>query len=205
MLAQVLVATLWFLRPRAALKTALLAVIVVAVLLGTLWIGGDKLATNIEAATTHFSGDNTRDGASRKDIWRATLKMFAAHPIAGVGFGGYWIGITAFHDASGTLTPQEAHNEYLEVLSSGGLIGLAIAVWFAVMLVRGVRANLTTDRSHVRAMRFGALLAMAGVVVHSLVDFGLHMMGNAVIFIVLIMLSTASLNKKLVDQGMQRQ
>ena len=205
MLAQVLVATLWFLRPRAAVRAALLAVIVAAVLLGTLWIGGDKLASNIESATTHFSGDNTRDGASRNDIWRATLKMFAAHPIAGVGFGGYWIGITAFHDASGTLTPQEAHNEYLEVLSSGGLIGLAIGVWFVVAVVRRVRASLANDRSHVPAMRFGALLAIAGVVVHSLVDFGLHMMSNAVIFIVLIMLSTASLNKKVIDPGVQRQ
>ncbi len=85
MLAQVLIATLWFLRPRAAVRSALLAGIVVAVLLGTLWVGGDRLATNIESATTHFAGDTTRDGASRKEIWRATLKMFAAHPIAGVG------------------------------------------------------------------------------------------------------------------------
>ena len=63
-------------------------------------------------------------GASRNEIWRATLKMFAAHPILGVGMGGYWIGITAYHDASGLMTPQEAHNDYLELLSSGGLIGL---------------------------------------------------------------------------------
>ena len=205
MLAQVLIATLWFVRPRAGVRVALLAGIVVAVLLGTLWVGGDKLASNIESATTDFSGDSTRDGASRNEIWRATLKMFAAHPIAGVGLGGYWIAITAFHDASGNLTPQEAHNEYLELLSSGGVIGLAIGVWFAVMLFRRIREVLQHDRSHIRAVRFGAILAMAGVVVHSLVDFGLHMMSNALIFMVLIAISTVSINKKVIDPSVQQQ
>ena len=205
MLTQVLTATLWFVRPRAGVRTALLAGIVVAVLLGTLWVGGDRLATNIESATTDFSGDSTRDGASRNEIWRATLKMFAANPIAGVGLGGYWIAITAFHDASGNLTPQEAHNEYLELLSSGGVIGLAIGVWFAVMVIRRIGLVLHHDRSHIRAVRFGGILAIAGVVVHSLVDFGLHMMSNALIFMVLIAIATVSINKKIIDPSVQHQ
>jgi O-antigen ligase len=205
MLTQVLIAVLWFVRPRVALRAAVLAGIVTAVLLGTLWVGGDKLATNIESATTDFSGDTTRDNASRNEIWRATLKMFAAHPIAGAGLGGYWIGITAFHDASGTLTPQEAHNEYLELLSSGGVIGLAIGVWFAVMVIRRVRTNLRSDHGPIRALRYGAILGTAGVVVHSLVDFGLHMMSNALIFIVLIAIATASTNKKVIDPRVQQQ
>jgi len=205
MLAQVLVAALWVLKPQGVLKAALVAVIVCGVLFGTLWVGGDKLATNIESAGTHFSGDTTRDGASRNEIWRATLKMFAAHPLAGVGFGGYWIGITAFHDASGSLTPQEAHNEYLEVLSSGGLIGLAIAVWFAVVVVWRMRAYLRHDHGQPRAIRVAAVLALIGVVVHSLVDFGLHLTSNALVFMVLIMLATASLHKKKIDPSVQQQ
>lgn len=204
MLTQVLIGVVWFIRPRGVLKPALLFVIVAAVLFGTLWVGGDKLATSIESANTHFTGDTTRDGASRNEIWRATLKMFAAHPIAGAGFGGYWIGITAFHDASGALTPQEAHNEYLEVLSSGGLIGLAIGVWFALMVVRRVLMNFRNDHGRVHAVRVSAVLGIAGVVVHSLIDFGLHLMSNALIFIVLIMLATASA-KKLIDPGVQQQ
>ena len=80
---------------------------------------------NFENATSEIES-TLRQGVSRNEIWRATLKMFAAHPIVGVGLGGYWIGITAYHDASGLMTPQEAHNDYLELLSSGGLIGFAI-------------------------------------------------------------------------------
>ena len=180
-------------RQATVLRAALLVVLVAGVLFGTLWLGGDRLASNFENATSELNAaeTNMRAGVSRNEIWRATLKMFAAHPITGVGLGGYWIGITAYHDASGLMTPQEAHNDYLELLSSGGLVGLAIGVWFAVMLIRAVLANLAVDTGYIRALRFGAILGITGVAAHSLVDFGLHIMVNAIVFVSLIMIATA--------------
>jgi O-antigen ligase len=217
MLIQVVVAALLLVNWRSSevsrrtrlvvLRTVLLVVLTSGVLFGTLWVGGDRLATNIEAASSDFIGDasSPRDGASRNEIWRATLKMFAAHPILGTGFGGYWIGITAYHDASGVLTPQEAHNDYLELLSSGGLIGLAIGVWFATSLIRTVRKNLLIDRGYIRAVRFGSVLGITGVAAHSLVDFGLHMTSNALVFVVLIMMATTKIDEKVIDRDRQRQ
>ena len=179
-------------RQATVLRAALMVVLVAGVLFGTLWLGGDRLASNFENATSELNAaeTNMRAGVSRNEIWRATLKMFAAHPITGVGLGGYWIGITEYHDASGLMTPQEAHNDYLELLSSGGLVGLAIGVWFALMLIRAVRANLAIDTGYIRALRFGAILGITGVAAHSLVDFGLHIMVNAIVFVSLIMIAT---------------
>jgi O-antigen ligase len=208
MLAQVCVAVLLLITvrdlsseyqlPRIAqsvvFRSVLLFVLIAGVLLGTFWVGGDRLATNFEAATNEL-GANTREGASRNEIWRATLKMFAAHPILGMGLGGYWIGITAYHEASGLMTPQEAHNDYLELLSSGGLIGFALGVWFAVAVVRAARQNLSSDIGYMRAVRFGAILGIAGIAAHSLVDFGLHILANAAVFLTLIMMATARSNE----------
>jgi len=203
MLAQVVVAVLLLMSSKgdyelpkiaqsAALRAVLLVVLVLGVLFGTFWVGGDRLATNFENATSEIASTST--GASRNEIWRATLKMFAAHPIVGVGLGAYWIGITAYHEASGLMTPQEAHNDYLELLSSGGLIGLALGIWFAVAVVRRIRQNLSTDIGYKRAVRLGAVLGITGVAAHSLVDFGLHIMTNAVVFIVLIMIATSRID-----------
>jgi O-antigen ligase len=175
-------------------KVILLVVLIGGVMIGTLWVGGDRLATNFEATTSEFTSNTTSEGASRNEIWRATLKMFAAHPILGVGLGGYWIGITAFHDASGLMTPQEAHNDYLELLSSGGVIGFALGAWFLVSVVRKARANLPGDAGYMRAARFGAILGIVGVAAHSLVDFGLHIMTNAVVLVMLIMIATTTLD-----------
>jgi O-antigen ligase len=210
MLAQVVVAVLLLISSRglasdyelpriaqsAPLRIILLVVLVVGILVGTFWVGGDRLATNFEAASSEVTSTATRGGASRNEIWRATLKMFGGHPILGVGLGAYWIGITEYHDASGLMTPQEAHNDYLELLSSGGLIGVALGVWFLVAVVRKVRQNLLFDTGYRRAVRLGAVLGITGVAAHSVVDFGLHIMTNAIVFIVLIMIATARINSR---------
>ena len=176
-------------RGLTAFRAGLLGVLVVGVLVGTFWVGGDRLASNFENASSELNAGDA--GVSRNEIWRATLKMFAAHPITGVGLGGYWIAITAYHDASGLMTPQEAHNDYLELLASGGLVGFAIGVWFVVMVVRAVRANLAINTGYTRALRLGAVLGIIGVAAHSLVDFGLHILVNAIIFLSLISIATS--------------
>jgi len=52
-------------------------------------------------------------------------------------YGGYWIAFPGQHDASGVFTPEEAqfrplaaHNEYLELLASGGLLGGGFSLAF---------------------------------------------------------------------------
>jgi O-antigen ligase len=206
MLTQVVVATMLLLRG-ARLKIVLAAVLVAGVFAGTLWLGGDRLANSLAPAGTELSNITTaRENASRNDIWRATLKLFTAHPLLGAGLGGYWIGITAYHDASGVLVPQEAHNDYLELLASGGVIGLAIGVWFAVTVIRLVKNNLWSSTGFVNALRLGAVIGIAGVAVHSLFDFGLHLLGNTVVFLTLIMMATAQIDSiKVVDRNLQRQ
>jgi O-antigen ligase len=208
LLAQVVIASLLLLRS-AIVRIALAAVLVAVVCAGTLWVGGDRLA-NTFAPIANEQPVNTptiaRDNASRNEIWRATMKLFVAHPLLGAGLGGYWIAITSYHDASGVLAPQEAHNDYLELLASGGVIGLAIGVWFAVSVIRLARINLWTSNGFIRALRLGAILGLAGVTVHSLFDFGLHLLGNAVVFLTLIMMATTQIDsRKVVDLNLQPQ
>jgi O-antigen ligase len=177
-----------------AMRATLLLVLICGVVFGTLWMGGDRLAEKIEASRQElsFETDASRQGASRNEIWRLTLRMFASHPVLGVGMGAYWVALPAFHDASGTTRPQEAHNDYLELLASGGLVGFAIALWFAVVVFRRTRKNLQSANSFRRAVCFGATIGIIGVAIHSLVDFGLHMMVNALVFTTLIVIATSN-------------
>jgi O-antigen ligase len=118
--------------------------------------------------------------------------MFVAHPMLGVGMGAYWVAVPGFHDAAGIMKPQEAHNDYLELLASGGLAGLAIGLWFAVVVFRRVRGNLKSVNLFRRAACFGATIGIVGVAVHSLLDFGLHMIANALLFTTLIVIATSN-------------
>jgi O-antigen ligase len=167
-----------------------------AVAIGIVWVGGGPLAGSLEAIPTEVGApsNSVRWAARRWDIWPATWKLIKDHPLAGVGFGGYWMAITAYHDASGEMTPQEAHNDYLEFLASGGLIGVVIGTWFLYRFIRVVRRRLLTSDKLVRAARIGAIVGLAGVAIHSIVDFGLHVSINAVVFMVLVVIATAEVD-----------
>jgi O-antigen ligase len=158
---------------------------------GVSWIGGERVVSNFQLAATDFSDQEMENNinTSRKQIWAATWEMFKAHPVTGLGFGGYWIGITRYHHASGEITPQQAHNDYLELLASGGLVGFAITAWFLVVFFRRAKTSLRSQDSYYRAACLGAITGMFGVVVHSFVDFGMHITINALLFCTLLVIA----------------
>ena len=179
-------------------KAGLVVTLVLGLVAGTIWVGGDPLVKSFQSVSNELNPETQTPytGASRNEIWRATLKMFAANPIFGVGLGGYWIGITAYHDASGLVTPQEAHNDYLELLSSGGLVGFALGVWFAVSAFRKIKMNLKYRTGFPHAVCVGAIVAIAGVAVHSIFDFGLHILINAIVLMALLMMATTEVQRE---------
>lgn len=173
-------------------KIFLLVLLISAVLVGTIWLGGDRLAIKIEQGNIEFSDTAAamRQNVNRREIWHASWRMFADYPIAGVGLGGYWAAVPTYHDASGSLTPQEAHNDYLELLASGGVIGAAFGLWFVLVVLRRIRRNLRCEHQFRRTACLGATIGLIGVGIHSLVDFGLHMIVNALVFTALVVIAT---------------
>jgi O-antigen ligase len=169
-------------------------VLVAAIIGGVVWLGGDQLTTGIQTAATEISGTASHEGANRRDIWAATWRMARAHSILGAGLGGFWAEVPVFHDASGVQTPAQAHNDYLELLASAGLVGLAVFAWFVVVLAKRVRRVFRDTSGFQRSAQLGAVVGIAGIAVHSLVDFGLHMTGNALVFVMLLsILSTGKI------------
>ena len=170
-------------------KIVMAGVLVATIVAGIAWLSGDQLVTGVESAAAEIARvDRTElhEGARRRDIWRASWLMFRAHPIAGAGLGGYWAEIPRYHEASGVTTPQQAHNEYLELLASAGIIGAGLLIWFFIALIKQARENLRDSEGFQRAASLGALVGLAGVGVHSIVDFGLHVPINGLVFVALL-------------------
>ncbi len=158
---------------------------------GVFWIGGEPVVFNFQQAATDFSQQEMQNNVntSRKEIWSATWQLIKAHPIAGVGFGGYWVAITRYHNASGAMTPQQAHNDYLELMASGGIIACGLVVWFAVVFLKRARQTLYSSDPYYRSACLGALIGLFGVAVHSFVDFGIHITINALVLFALIIIA----------------
>jgi O-antigen ligase len=173
-------------------RVLLIAGLLGAMVVGVAWIGGDPLAKRLETLQSEVGNESVgmAEGTRRILIWQASWKIFKDHPVAGIGFGSYWVAITKYYDVPGQKRPYEAHNDYLELLVSGGIIGVALGLWFLIALLRRVRKTLSTKDALRRAACVGALTGLFGVAVHSLVDFGLQITVNALVCVALVVIAT---------------
>jgi O-antigen ligase len=178
------------------LSTAAITLVILAIVgAAAIWIGGDVLVTRIEALPNEVQ-TAAYTGVRRREIWSATWQLIKAHPIAGSGLGAYGVAITQFHYASGELIPEAAHNDYLELLASAGLIGVGLVMWFAVSLFTQARRQLVSRNPVRRAACLGALAGIFGILTHSVVDFGLHVTTNALVAVTLVVIATKDFDKE---------
>lgn len=171
---------------RWAVSLSLIAVLLIGSVAAVIFVGGDPLASRMDTLSIELNQKTAQTYTLRQNIWQATWALIKDHPVGGVGFGAYWIAISQYHRASGETTPQQAHNDYLELMASGGVIALAIGLWFVIVFT-GVARRAVHNRSQLRrAVVAGAIVGIITVAIHSLVDFGLHISINAMLFAALV-------------------
>ena len=188
---------------RLLVRIVLIACLLGAMVVGVLWIGGDPLTKRLETLQGEVKNEDadTEEGGRRQEIWRATWKIIKEHPVTGVGFGGYWVAVTEYYDVPGQKRPYQAHNDYLELVASGGLIGALLGIWFIAAFFKRARLTLQARDAFRRSACLAALTGLFGIAVHSIVDFGLHITINVLVCIVLIVIATTD---KRVDQTRTR-
>jgi O-antigen ligase len=185
--------SIWRRVGKAALTLVLLVFVTVALGVGVATLGGDPLESRLDKLPGELTEQaDPRENSRRADVWQATLRLIQANKLTGVGFGAYQAAIPAYHDASGAAVPETAINGYLNLLAGGGLIGCALFAWFAISVGWTIRKEPRPKGSFLSAARIGALAGLFSVVSHSLVDSGLHVPINAMIFCALIVITTAS-------------
>jgi O-antigen ligase len=173
-------------RLRAALVRAGLAAGLVALLFGgTLAVGGADVFNRLVGTAT--ASDPT---TGRSHFWSVTLDIIKAHPIVGSGLGSFGVIYTRYDSRNGFYRLEQAHNDYLQVLSDTGLIGGLIGLSFLVILFgKGFERRITEDKFR-RGVATGALAGCFAVLVHSAFDFTLHTTANALLFLILAALAT---------------
>lgn len=154
------------------------------------FVGGDAVTSRLESVQTEINAEKS-PRVVRLDIWLSTIKLIEDHPVAGVGFGAYARAITLYDTSINRFALEQAHNDYLEVLANGGITAFLLMLVFALLLVQRIKAQFASTNSFRQASCFGAGIGIGGVIFHSIVDFGLHVIVNALIFIVLIVIATA--------------
>jgi len=93
------------------------------------------------------------------------------------------------------MTPQQAHNDYLELLASGGLIGVAIGLWFFIVFFKELNIRLRQRDASLYCFVHRGARQHIRCGDHSIFDFGLHITINSLLFVSLVVIATVSVPK----------
>jgi O-antigen ligase/tetratricopeptide (TPR) repeat protein len=133
---------------------------------------------------------------NRLDIYKASLRMALANPIAGSGIGSYEKIFPAFNfpiDSPARYQKETpfAHNEALQTAATTGFTGLALLLLLFVALMN----NTPSYEGHKKlwAAKAGAYFGVAGILFHSMFYFTLHVPG--ILFTIAVLASVFAAEK----------
>ncbi|MCU1298265.1 MAG: O-antigen polymerase [Acidobacteriaceae bacterium] len=153
-----------------------------------IWLGGTELTQRI--ASIHSEANAELSGATRLSMDRDATKMFLHKPMLGFGLGTFSEVYPQFRSFYTNFVVNAAHNDYLQFLVEMGALGFATMLWFLIVVYRRAISKLRNWPEDTNgAVSLAALLGITGILVHSFVDFNLHITANAALFFVLCIIA----------------
>ena len=170
---------------RVAGRVGMAAALLVGLFIGVILLGGEfSINRFIDSVNT----DDPTTG--RAHFWSVTLEIIKAHPFVGTGLGAFGVIYTRYDSRNGLFRLEQAHNDYLQVLSDGGIIGAVLALSFVGLLFYKALSRARSRDDFRRGVALASLSGCFAVLVHSFFDFTLHTTSNALLFLVLAALAT---------------
>jgi O-antigen ligase len=164
-------------------------VLVLCAILAVSWIGVQRV---LERFSNYESMDVTT--GKRASMRHDTLRIFLDHPVLGTGLGTLQMVFPRYESNYDARVVNHSHNDYVEALAETGLAGGICCLWFlAILIIESVKGLKDLGGSFGAALNLSGLVGCCGILVHSLVDFNLHIPANALLFFVSAHLATARL------------
>jgi O-antigen ligase len=151
-----------------------------------LWLGVTRALERFEQLA-HQGVNRDLRVAMDQDTWR----IFRDYPWSGTGLGTLIAVYPRYESFYNGTTVDHAHNDFLELLADTGVAGgICGALFIGLLFRRGLGNFQVAAGGTARALVAGPLVACTGMLLHSLVDFNLHIPSNALIFLLLAFLAT---------------
>jgi O-antigen ligase len=154
--------------------------VIVCAMLVVSWIGVSHVLARFAAIqNVEVSSDK------RARMIADTYRLFKDHPILGTGLGTLEMVYPPYDSLYDGKVVNHSHNDYLEALAETGLVGGLCCLWFLGVLFRNSLEGMAAlGNSFSAALNLSGLIGCCGILVHSLVDFNLHIPANALLFFV---------------------
>jgi len=155
------------------------------------WLGVQQLVERFSSLQS-LEATSGKRASMRVDTWR----IFLDHPWTGTGLGTLQLVFPAYESLYDGKVVNHTHNDYLEGLAETGIAGGLCCLWFlGVLLLDSLRRLSEAVGAFTSTVQLAALIACLGFLTHSLVDFNLHIPGNALLFFLMASLATTEIRQ----------
>jgi hypothetical protein len=148
-------------------------------------------------------GGNVNDEL-RYSVWRPALRMWEDNRWWGIGPGHFSARFRAYRPENIQMNPEYTHNDYLNTLADYGTVGTTLVAVAWILFGFGVYKTWSSVRlssghiggksgSNKFAFVFGASIGLLAILLHSVVDFNMHIPANAILAVALMALVTSHL------------
>lgn len=152
-----------------------------------------------------------RDAPERFELWQDSARIVRDYPLLGAGLG-------TFRDVLPNYRPQKdfffvagipqpaavnyAHNDYLQLLTECGFAGFGLMAWALVATLRHLLSRFANHEDWEIATLGSSLAAgISAFLLHSLVDFNMHIPANALMFSLLMTIALVLAQKVEADSA----
>jgi tetratricopeptide (TPR) repeat protein/O-antigen ligase len=117
---------------------------------------------------------------TRFSIWQSTFQIFLERPVSGWGWGSFGSVYPIFKAPGVWYKVPHAHNELVQVLAEGGLLGFfALAFCYSYSFLHLLRSFRDRKDAIFKSLSAGAIGVLIYAVIHSCFDFIFRLPANA--------------------------
>ena len=150
------------------------------------WVGLEKVRDRI--------AETTLAGESRDEFGLHSFRMWQDYPLFGAGAGSFYGVFPRYREVEaerGFL--EHAHNDYLELLSEYGILGILFPAGIVILALRNAILAQHKRRSQfARGIGFAATMAITAMLIHATVEFNLQIPAYAATFMVILAMAWLS-------------
>jgi O-antigen ligase len=111
-------------------KTPLIIFVIILIVLSVGWFGWSPIIERFGSTGSTAS----KVSELRPGIWKDSGSIIKDFPLTGAGFGGFVDIYPKYRTISTDTAIDHAHNDYIELLSDGGVPALLMFMWFLIIL-----------------------------------------------------------------------
>jgi len=161
-------------QPRRAVPAALTACGVVCAVI---------TARSVSSRSSEFA-DAGASAACRLGCWRDALPLARDYALTGSGAGTFKHVFASYQAPPLTNWYRYAHNEYLNLFSDVGIVGLAAGLVAVGLVLHGIVSLRRSSDRDTMALGVSSFLGLSAVLLHSVGDFPLQEPATAVLFFI---------------------